>query len=245
MLLFAVATSPPAVGGSLPEINLSIPKDSAENKYLDLGFFGFGTFKIPEIKAKLVIIDIWSCCLSRIYSWRPTRQTGSLFRTLTSHIKLLLTKSSNCATKNRKIARLQSMSDLVRFGVSLEKALLNKFDTLINEKKYTNRSEALRDLIRQELVQKQWQGGREVAGAITLIYDHHKKDVLSKVTDIQHDFQNVIISTQHIHLDHHNCLEIVAVRGKARDIERLSDTVKAIKGVRHGTLSMSSCGSDV
>jgi CopG family transcriptional regulator, nickel-responsive regulator len=136
------------------------------------------------------------------------------------------------------------MSELVRFGVSLEKALLNKFDTLIKEKKYTNRSEALRDLIRQELVQKQWQEGQEVAGAITLVYDHHKKEVLSKVTDKQHDFQEVIISTQHIHLDHHNCLEIIAVRGRARDIQRLTNTLKAIKGVRNGTLSISSSGRE-
>ena len=136
------------------------------------------------------------------------------------------------------------MSDLVRFGVSLEKALLNKFDALIKEKKYTNRSEALRDLIRQELVQKQWQEGQEVAGAITLVYDHHKKEVLSGVIDKQHDFQEVIISTQHIHLDHYNCLEIIAVRGRARDIQRLANTMKAIKGVRNATLSISSSGRE-
>ncbi len=136
------------------------------------------------------------------------------------------------------------MSELVRFGVSLEKALLNKFDTLIKEKKYTNRSEALRDLIRQELVQKQWQEGQEVAGAITLVYDHHKKDLLGKVTEKQHDFQEVIISTQHVHLDHHNCLEIIAVRGRARDIQRLANTLKAIKGVRNGTLTISSSGRE-
>ncbi|MBM4271286.1 MAG: nickel-responsive transcriptional regulator NikR [Deltaproteobacteria bacterium] len=132
------------------------------------------------------------------------------------------------------------MSPLVRFGVSLEKSLLDRFDTLIKGRKYTNRSEALRDLIRQELVQKQWKEGQEVAGAITLVYDHHKKDVLSKVIDIQHDFQNIIISTQHIHLDHHNCLEVVAVRGRAGDIQKLADSLRAVKGVRHGTLSMSS-----
>jgi CopG family nickel-responsive transcriptional regulator len=140
---------------------------------------------------------------------------------------------------------MQTMSPLVRFGVSLEKSLLDKFDTLIKGRKYTNRSEALRDLIRQELVQKQWKEGQEVAGAITLVYDHHKKDVLSKVIDIQHDFQNIIISTQHIHLDHHNCLEIVAVQGRARDIQKLADTLRAVRGVRHGTLSMSGSGKEI
>ena len=137
------------------------------------------------------------------------------------------------------------MSELVRFGVSLEKSLLDKFDVLIREKQYTNRSEALRDLIRRELVQRAWQGGSDVAGAITLIYDHHKGDVMSKVTDTQHAFQEAIISTQHIHLDHHNCLEIVAARGKAEEVRKLADALRSIKGVRHATLSMSSTGREI
>jgi CopG family nickel-responsive transcriptional regulator len=137
------------------------------------------------------------------------------------------------------------MSELVRFGVSLEKSLLDRFDLLIREKQYTNRSEALRDLIRRELVQREWQGGSDVAGAITLIYDHHKRDVMSRVTDTQHAFQEVIISTQHIHLDHHNCLEIVAARGKAEEVQRLADALRSIKGVRHATLSMSSTGREI
>ncbi len=137
------------------------------------------------------------------------------------------------------------MSELVRFGVSLEKSLLERFDDLIREKQYTNRSEALRDLIRRELVQRAWQGGKEVAGAITLIYDHHKRDVMSRVTDTQHDFQTVIISTQHIHLDHHNCLEIVAATGRAEEVQKLADALRSIKGVRHTTLSMSSTGREI
>jgi CopG family nickel-responsive transcriptional regulator len=137
------------------------------------------------------------------------------------------------------------MSELVRFGVSLEKSLLERFDVLIREKQYTNRSEALRDLIREELVQREWREDSDVAGAITLIYDHHKRDVLSKVTDTQHGFQGVIISTQHIHLDHHNCLEIVAARGKAEEVQKLADALRSIKGVRHATLSMSSTGREI
>lgn len=137
------------------------------------------------------------------------------------------------------------MSELVRFGVSLEKSLLDKFDDLIREQQYTNRSEALRDLIRRDLVQREWQEGKEVAGAITLIYDHHKRDVMSKVTDTQHKFQGAIISTQHIHLDHHNCLEIVASRGKAEEVQKLADALRSIKGVRHATLSMSSTGREI
>lgn len=137
------------------------------------------------------------------------------------------------------------MSELVRFGVSLEKTLLDRFDGLIRAKKYTNRSEALRDLIRQELVRREWQGGRDVAGAVTLIYDHHKRDIMSRVTDTQHDFQKVIISTQHIHLDHHNCLEIIAARGRAEEVRKLADALRSIKGVRHATLSMSSTGQEI
>ena len=137
------------------------------------------------------------------------------------------------------------MSELVRFGVSLEKKLLEKFDSLIRARNYTNRSEAFRDMIRQELIKKEWLHGKDVAGAITLIYDHHRKDLLNKITDIQHDYQKLIISTQHIHLDHNNCLEIVAVRGNPADIQVLADTLKAVKGVKNGTLSMSSAGKEI
>ena len=146
---------------------------------------------------------------------------------------------------HEKAAPVHAMSDIIRFGVSLEKALLDRFDTLIRKRKYTNRSEAIRDLIRKEFVRTEWGDDREVAGAITYIYDHHKKDVLTTIIDIQHDFQKLIISTQHIHLDHDHCLEVVVVRGKARGIEALADMLTAVKGVRHGTLSMSSTGKSL
>jgi len=134
------------------------------------------------------------------------------------------------------------MAEIVRFGVSLDRKLLDRFDALIRAKNYTNRSEALRDLIRQELVLKAWDEDRNVAGAITYVYDHHQRELLNRILDIQHDFQNLIISSQHVHLDHDNCLEIVAVRGKASEINRLADMLRAVKGVRHGTLSMSGTG---
>jgi len=137
------------------------------------------------------------------------------------------------------------MANLYRFGISLEKKLLDEFDTLIKRKNYSNRSEAFRDLIRQELVKEEWAKSGEVVGAITLVYDHHKRELVNKLTDIQHDFQGNIISTQHIHLDHDNCLELIAVKGSAADITRLADTLKSVKGVKHGTLSMSSTGKDL
>jgi len=134
---------------------------------------------------------------------------------------------------------------LIRFGVSIEKDLLQKFDRFIKEKKYTNRSEAFRDLIRRELIQKQWQSGQLIAGAITLIYDHHKRELVNKLMDIQHDFGDIIISSQHVHLDHSNCLEIIAVKGAPPEAQKLSDSLKSVKGVKHGTLSMSTTGRDI
>lgn len=135
------------------------------------------------------------------------------------------------------------MSKLTRFGVSLEKGLLDKFDALVAEKGYASRSDAFRDLIRGRLVERTWRAGEAVAGAVTLVYDHHRKDLMGRITDIQHDFHALIISTQHVHLDHDHCLEIIAVRGKAGEVERLADALRSIKGVMHGTVSMSSAGN--
>ncbi len=130
------------------------------------------------------------------------------------------------------------MSDLVRFGVSIEKHLLDQFDLLIRKKNYTNRSEAFRDMIRHELVQKQWVENQETAGAITFVFDHHRRDLLNRVIHLQHEHYSLIISTQHVHLDHDRCLEIVAVRGAARHVQRLADSLKAVKGVEHCALSI-------
>jgi len=134
------------------------------------------------------------------------------------------------------------MSALIRFGISLDKDLSRRFDKRIHARGYTNRSEAIRDLIRQDLVNRDWQEGGEIAGAITLIYNHHKRELLNKITDIQHDFQKLIISAQHVHLDHDNCLEIIAVKGDPAAVEKLAHALKAVKGVKHGTLSMSTTG---
>lgn len=137
------------------------------------------------------------------------------------------------------------MAQLIRFGVSLEKDLSRLFDKHVREKNYSNRSEAIRDLIRQELVAKEWATGGEVAGAITMIYDHHQRDLVNRLMDIQHEFLQEIVSTQHIHVDHHNCLEIIAVKGPAMKIKKLAELLKATKGVKHGTLSMTSTGRHI
>jgi len=134
------------------------------------------------------------------------------------------------------------MSGVVRFGVSLEKELLKKFDLLIKEKYYPNRSEAIRDLIRENLVKREWIKGKEVAGVITLVFEHHRRELLNKLTDIQHNYHHIIISSQHVHLDHDNCLEIIVVKGKPEETRELSNTLRAAKGVKYGALSIATTG---
>ncbi len=134
------------------------------------------------------------------------------------------------------------MGDLYRFGVSLEKELIDEFDAHIRKKCYPNRSEAIRDLIRQELVRKEWSGGGSVSGAVVMTYDHHKRELVNKLIDIQHDYQKCIISTQHIHLDHHHCLEIIAVKGNSRTIEALATSIKSHIGVKQVNVCLSMAG---
>ncbi len=132
------------------------------------------------------------------------------------------------------------MSDVYRFGVSLEQPLIEAFDLHIKAQQYKSRSEAIRDLIREELLRKKWTEGGSVAGAIIMSYDNHKRELVSKLLDIQHDFHNIIISTQHVHLDHDHCLEVIAVKGNASDVEKLSTGLKVLVGVKHVSLSVSS-----
>jgi len=135
------------------------------------------------------------------------------------------------------------MSEVYRFGVSLEQTLIDAFDRHIAAQHYKSRSEAIRDLIREELIRKEWKEGGSVAGAIVMTYDHHKRELVNVLIDIQHDFQDTIISTQHVHLDHHHCLEIIAVKGRASDVENLATTLKIQVGVKHLSLSISSAAA--
>lgn len=128
---------------------------------------------------------------------------------------------------------------LKRFGVSLEENLLQDLDNLVEKQKFPNRSQAIRYLIAQSRVEEKWAGDQEVAGAIVLVYDHHKKDLQTKSTDIQHDYHHLILSVQHVHLDHNNCLETIAVKGKASQLKALADQLIALKGIQHGKLVMS------
>jgi CopG family nickel-responsive transcriptional regulator len=131
---------------------------------------------------------------------------------------------------------------LKRFSISLEEELLTEFDRHIGQRQYSNRSEAVRDLIRKEFVQEEWEEDREVVGVISLVYDHHQPLLQGKITKYQHDFHALIVSTTHIHMDHHNCLEVIIVRGKARAVKDLSEQLIALRGVKNGNLAMSSTG---
>lgn len=135
--------------------------------------------------------------------------------------------------------------DLTRFTVSLEDDLLRKFEKRMQKKKYANRSQAIRGLIRADLVQEEWEGGKEVAGAVALVYDHRRRELLTHLTGLQHDFQKLVLSSQHIHLDHDNCLEIIAVRGKAEEIKAFAQLLRACKGVKYGNLTMASTGARI
>ncbi len=137
------------------------------------------------------------------------------------------------------------MSDLVRFGVSLSEELLKKFDKLIKREKYNNRSEALRDLIRKELISREWELGKEVIGVITLVYDHHIRDLVNKIIDIQHKVPHMVKASQHIHLDHHNCLEVIIAEGEPEKIKTLAFQLKALKGVKHCVFTPTTTGKRI
>lgn len=133
------------------------------------------------------------------------------------------------------------MSDLERFGVSMPADLLAQFDQAIEAAGYANRSEAMRDLARKYLIARRWaQGEGEVVGTITLIYDHHVPDLGSRLTQMQHDAAATVVCATHVHLDHHNCAEVIVVRGEAAEVRELADRMIATRGVKHGELTCTS-----
>jgi CopG family transcriptional regulator, nickel-responsive regulator len=134
----------------------------------------------------------------------------------------------------------------IRFGVSLDSDLLDKFDTLTEERCYQTRSEAIRDLIRGCLVEKEWEDlGKEIVGTVTLIYDHHQQDLAQKLTEIQHDALECIVTSLHVHLDHHNCMEVLVLRGPGEQVRSLAQRLSSTKGVKHGKLSLATMGKDL
>lgn len=138
------------------------------------------------------------------------------------------------------------MGKTIRFGVSLNSELLEKFDALCEEKSYQTRSEAIRDLIRNVLVEKEWEEtDREIAGTLTLVYDHHVSDLSQRLVEIQHDDHDLILTSMHVHLDHHNCLEVLILTGPGEAIQRLSQKLISTRGVKYGKLSLATTGQDI
>ena len=131
---------------------------------------------------------------------------------------------------------------IVRFSVSLEKELLEALDDFVSENQFSNRSQAIRHLINSSSVTKKWQCNHVVAGSITLVFDHHKRDLLKKLTDLQHDYHDTILSSLHFHMEKNMCMEIIAVKGKASTLTELADKLIAVKGIQHGKLTMSRAG---
>jgi CopG family nickel-responsive transcriptional regulator len=134
------------------------------------------------------------------------------------------------------------MSNTIRFSVSIDDELLDRFDSLSGKRGYGNRSEALRDIIREALVREEWEGNEEIVGTVTIVYDHHQRELSEKLTDIQHNEYASVLSNLHIHLDHDNCLEVIVVKGAASSVQRIADNLIMTRGVKHGTLSATTTG---
>ena len=135
------------------------------------------------------------------------------------------------------VKRVTMVEKITRFGVSIEPDLLSKFDKIIKKEGYGNRSEAIRDLIRKNLIaEKNKDPNAKAIGTLTIIYGHHTGTLTNKLLDLQHDHHSEILSTTHIHIDHHNCLEVLVLKGKTGNIQKLADKIKSLKGIKHGEL---------
>jgi len=135
------------------------------------------------------------------------------------------------------------MPVLERFGVSMEDELLSRFDELISERGYGSRSEAIRDLVRQELVKEEWADpNAEVVGTITIVYEHHAHELAKVLPDLQHQYHDCVICSTHIHMDAHNCLEVIIVRGVSSRVKLIANTLLSTRGVKHGQLVSTSTG---
>ena len=136
------------------------------------------------------------------------------------------------------------MSKLIRFGVSVDSNLLEKFDDMNKSKGYRNRSEAIRDLIRERLVTEEWaQTGHETVGVFSIVYDHHQNELSQVLNTLQHNYLDIIVSSTHIHIDHHNCLEVIILKGESSRIRDITNRLSTERGIKHGKLIMTSTGT--
>ncbi|MGD0009125.1 MAG: nickel-responsive transcriptional regulator NikR [Terriglobia bacterium] len=134
------------------------------------------------------------------------------------------------------------MGDLVRTGLSLERELLERFDTAINRRGYQNRSEAIRDLIRQHLVEEAVEDNKVIVGTLTMVYDHHQPNLSAKLIEAQHEAASKVLAATHVHLDHHHCLEVVILKGRSGEVKSLADRILSLRGVKHGQLTVTTTG---
>ncbi|MBC7361369.1 MAG: nickel-responsive transcriptional regulator NikR [Candidatus Aminicenantes bacterium] len=138
------------------------------------------------------------------------------------------------------------MEKIIRFSISLELDLSKKFDQWMKKNGYDNRSEAIRDLIRDKLVEEEWKDeNKEVVAVLSLVYDHESRELPEVLTSIQHEFYNLILSSTHVHLDKHNCLEAIILKGKAGQIKKVANKLLSQRRVKHGRLVLSTTGKDI
>ncbi len=138
------------------------------------------------------------------------------------------------------------MSELVRFGVSVDSDLLQQFDQLIGGMGYANRSEAIRDLFREKLVEQEWETpGKDIFGVVSIVYDHHTMGVHRRLTELQHESYVKVISTMHVHIDHQNCLELIVIKGYGNEVRELGEKLISLKGVKYGRLNLGTTGQSV
>jgi len=137
------------------------------------------------------------------------------------------------------------MSELTRTGLSIDRELLAKFDVAIAKRNYKNRSEAVRDLIRDHLVGEEVDSNKVVVATLTIVYDHHRPNLTEKLVDAQHHAGGSVLAATHVHLDHHNCLEVVIMKGRSKELRQLADQILSLRGVKHGQLVITSTGKDL
>ena len=153
--------------------------------------------------------------------------------------------NGNNGKKKRSFA-VSASGKMMRFGISADARLIDKFDGMIVEKSYANRSEAIRDLIRDQLVEFAWtKNNEDVIGTITLVYNHELKELTEKLTELEHQNHTNIISSIHVHLDNHNCLEVLIVKGKSSEVQGISYKLIGTRGVKHGKLTMTTSGVEL
>lgn len=137
------------------------------------------------------------------------------------------------------------MTTLSRFSMAIEKPLLERLEAMVRRSKYANRSEFIRDMLRDRLVEQEWQRNEEVVGTITLVYDHKTRELSKKLTRLQHHHHDLVLASTHVHLDEHMCAEMVLTKGKAHEIEEMANLLRQHRGVLHASLSLSSTGREL